>query len=443
MWSLAQVVYTRVAGTNWESGSGPEISDLLFFDALIPLFLAISNTYETQAAVGVAYLNVFQALMATGLTYVSVFMVNAPAAAVLSHLYQVYWGECLLLAVASALRLLTWSTLEERRRTRLLCATLWLYLLNWRPPSRLLFGFQLPAPKGSLFQLLWSVPFLILAWQALSMPIENATRKKASTSAAPLLRSLFPLMITVAIFGLAVSVARQYFYLGLGAILILLMAQGLHSGVIQVSYLKAQARLLVKESELTAANLELEKQSTLDPLTGIPNRRYFAQAVESEWKRASRKAEPISIMMLDLDYFKGVNDSHGHPYGDECLVRIAAALKAELQRGVDVVARYGGEEFIILLPDTDLEGATIIAVYLQSAIAGLEIVNDASPFDRRLTVSIGIASLRPTAGQSREELIEHADHALYRAKRAGRNRICRHEPSALSKVWDKPEDGIL
>jgi hypothetical protein len=140
VWSAAQLVFTRVAGKNWDFGPGPEISDLLFFDALIPLFLAISNTYETQAAASVVYLNVFQAAMATALTYLCVFKVHASAAAVLDDLYKVYWSECLLLAIASALRLLTWSTLEERRRARLLCATLWLYLLNWRPPSRVLFG---------------------------------------------------------------------------------------------------------------------------------------------------------------------------------------------------------------------------------------------------------------------------------------------------------------
>jgi diguanylate cyclase (GGDEF)-like protein len=430
IWSVAQVVFTHVAGTNWDFGPGPDISDLLFFDALIPLFLAISNTYETQAATSVIYLNIFQAVMATALTYVSVFKVDAPAAMVKANLYDLYWYECLLLAIASTFRLLTWSTPEERLRSRLLCAMLWMYLPNWRPRSFMIFGLPWGLPKGTLLELLWSVSFLFLGWQALRSPIRKTTRRLANSNPrAQLLRSLFPLMITVAIFGLAVSVGRHYFYLGLGAILLLLLAQGIHSGVIQVGYLQSQSRLLNQEKELTALNAELEKQSMLDPLTGIPNRRYFSQAFESEWKRAARKDESLALLMLDVDYFKAVNDYHGHLYGDECLVRMADALSNAVQRGVDIICRYGGEEFIVVLPDTDLEGAETVAASLQSTIAKLRIQNKQSPFDELLTVSIGIAVMSPAISGSPSELIARADHALYRAKNEGRNRICCAEDS--------------
>ncbi len=217
-------------------------------------------------------------------------------------------------------------------------------------------------------------------------------------------------------------------------ILLLLIVQGFHSGSIQVSYLLGQANLLTKEKELKAANLELERQSMLDPLTAIPNRRYFSEAFESEWKRALRKNEPVAILMLDLDFFKGINDAHGHVYGDDCLVQIAKALGGELHRGVDVVARYGGEEFIVLLPDTELEGAGTVAAGLQAAVVELGIVNKASPFDQQLTVSIGIAAVRPSPQVSRGELIAHADRALYRAKREGRNRICWHEEPVVMEA---------
>ncbi len=347
----------------------------------------------------------------------------------MATLYRVYWSECLLLAVASTLRLLTWITLEERRRSLVLCGALWLYLPNWRPRSFTIFGFHWGLPKGTLLELLWSVSFLFLGWQAVRSPIKKTRRLPNLRPGAQLLRSLLPLMVTVAIFGLAVSVSHVYLYLGLGAILLLLLAQGIHSGVIQVGYLQIQSRLLNQEKELKAVNLELERQSMLDPLTGIPNRRYFASAFEAEWKRALRKGESIAILMLDLDFFKGINDTHGHVYGDECLVQIAKALGQELQRGVDVVARYGGEEFVVMLPDTDMEGATTVATALQAAIADLKITNPASAFDDRQTVSIGISAIRPSLSVSRGEMIAQADHALYRAKREGRNRICWHEDS--------------
>ena len=280
-------------------------------------------------------------------------------------------------------------------------------------------------PKGGIFELLWSVPFLFVGWQSLHLPRDREAIVRATSNSrrALLLRSLFPLLVTGALFGMAISVAQHYFYFGVAAMLLLLIVQGIHSGVLQVNYLMGQANLLSKEKELKATNQELERQSTLDPLTGIPNRRFFSQALETEWKRAQRKNEPISMLMIDVDFFKGINDVHGHPYGDECLVRIAKALRQELQRGVDIIARYGGEEFIVLLPDTDREGAGTVAEGMQRALSNLNIVNWASPFGQQLTVSIGIAACYPSASLSCGDLIARADRALYRAKRAGRNRI--------------------
>jgi diguanylate cyclase (GGDEF)-like protein len=426
-----------------------DFSDLLFFEAEIPFLLAITNTYDAESRRGALYVNIFQALVASGLTYLRLFRMPASPADTAVALYSIYWAECLLLAVVATVRLFTWSTEEERRRNRLLCAMLWMYwpvevLLdypgaNWHAPADTLVGMMWRLPKGTLFELLWSVPFLFMGLQALHAPVrqEIVARRPLHNKSALLMRSLFPMVITCAVFVLAVAVARQHFYIGVGSILLLLIVQGFHSGVIQVSYLVGQASLLTKERELRVANLELERQSMLDPLTGIPNRRYFSDAFDKEWKRAQRKNESIAVLMLDLDFFKGINDAHGHVYGDHCLVEIAKALGLELQRGVDVVARYGGEEFIVLLPDTDLEGAGAVAAGLQTAIQRLNIVNKASPFDEQLTVSIGIAVTRPSSAMARDELIACADRALYRAKREGRNRICWHEellPSGVSET---------
>ena len=435
VWAAAQAAFTFLNGSTWNLEPSADISDLLFFDAGIPFFLAIANTYDSHSRRGVLYLNVFQAVIATVLTYVRLFRISMPADQAAATVYQIYWGECLLLAVGSTLRLLTWSTAEERRRTRTLCAMLWMYLpieialdypsVSWQAPAKTLLAMAWRLPKGGIFELLWSVPFLFVGWQALRLPRDREAIVRATSNSrrALLLRSLFPLLVTGALFGMAISVAQHYFYFGVAAMLLLLIVQGIHSGVLQVNYLMGQANLLSKEKELKATNQELERQSTLDPLTGIPNRRFFSQAFETEWKRAQRKNEPLSMLMIDVDFFKGINDVHGHPYGDECLVRIAKALRQELQRGVDIIARYGGEEFIVLLPDTDREGAGTVAEGMQRALSNLNIVNWASPFGQQLTVSIGIAACYPSASLSCGDLIARADRALYRAKRAGRNRI--------------------
>lgn len=445
VWATAQAIFTWLSGNNWNLLPAADISDLLFFEAEIPFLLAISNTYDAESRRGALYVNLFQAVVATVLTYIRIFRMSPADSSV--ALYEIYWAECLLLALAATVRLLTWSTPEERRRNRLLCATLWMYLpveilldypsSSWQPRANSLLAMAPRLPKGGVFELLWSVPFLFMGLQALRAPVQREVpvARDLENRGALLLRSLFPMVITCTLFALAVSVAREHFYIGVGSILLLLIVQGFHSGVIQVSYLVGQARLLTKEKELKAVNLELERQSMLDPLTGIPNRRYFSDAFDSEWKRALRKKEPIAILMLDLDFFKGINDAHGHTYGDDCLVQIAKALSGELNRGVDVVARYGGEEFIVMLPDTDLEGAGTVAAGLQAAVTELGIVNKVSPFDQQLTVSIGIAAMLPSPQMSRGELITHADRALYRAKSEGRNRICWYEASV---VWETP-----
>ena len=273
VWAMAQFVFAWISGNSWNLSPSPDVSDLLFFDAQIPFFLAISNTYEAPSVHRVLYLNLFQAAMATGLTYVRLFKMPLLPADATAALYEIYWAECLLLAVGCTLRCLTWSTLEERRRNRLLCIALWMYLpievmldypsTVWQPPAGTIMDMVWRLPKGTLFELLWSVPFLFLGWQALRTPIENVAVCANETTfkrASLLIRSLFPLMITCSVFVLAVSVAHSHLYLGLGAILLLLLVQGLHSGVMQVSYLTVQGQLLSKERQLKAANIELEKE---------------------------------------------------------------------------------------------------------------------------------------------------------------------------------------
>ena len=159
-----------------------------------------------------------------------------------------------------------------------------------------------------------------------------------------------------------------------------------------------------------------------DSLTDIANRRKFDEAFTREWSRAVRERAPISVLMLDVDYFKGFNDRYGHPTGDLCLQRIAHALQDSVKRPTDLVARYGGEEFVALLPQTAVAGSITTAEAMRSAVESLRIRHDGSSLGR-VSLSIGVASIVPSGTDTLESLMRAADEQLYRAKLAGRNRV--------------------
>ncbi len=156
-----------------------------------------------------------------------------------------------------------------------------------------------------------------------------------------------------------------------------------------------------------------------DGLTGVPNRRAFDFAIANEYRRSQREGIPLSLLMIDIDYFKAYNDFYGHSRGDEVLTRVAVILRSCLARPTDSLFRYGGEEFAVMLADTDSEGARFIADKLVSKIRQIDILHERSQF-RRLTISVGVAT-QVNGDKGLFYLIEQADKALYAAKRAGRN----------------------
>jgi diguanylate cyclase (GGDEF)-like protein/PAS domain S-box-containing protein len=179
------------------------------------------------------------------------------------------------------------------------------------------------------------------------------------------------------------------------------------------------------ERELIAARAALEQQNrdlqTLamhDPLTGLHNRRHLDQALEAEWRRASRSRRPLSLLMIDIDYFKQLNDAQGHAAGDACLQQIALALRGCVRRPSDVVARHGGEEFAILLPETGRDGALALAAKIRARVLQLAIPH---PTQHQVTVSIGVCCRTASFEGDHRSFLESADAALYRAKAAGRN----------------------
>lgn len=182
-----------------------------------------------------------------------------------------------------------------------------------------------------------------------------------------------------------------------------------------VKHIRREARLLEE------ANAQLKRLSFLDGLTSIPNRRAFEERFQLEWRRAQRHSSPIAILMIDIDHFKEYNDHYGHQRGDDCLTQLAQRLRNSVSRPGDFVARYGGEEFAIILPDTDLAGATAVAESLRRRVAGLRLPHAASPVQNVVTISVGVASVIPDPASPVP--VAAADHALYRAKQLGRNRV--------------------
>ena len=179
-----------------------------------------------------------------------------------------------------------------------------------------------------------------------------------------------------------------------------------------------------RTQELTAANARLELLSFQDCLTGIPNRRSFQRTFDMEWQRALRHQMPLSVGMLDVDYFKAYNDLYGHPAGDHCLEQIAAVLEASLGRSGDLVARYGGEEFVVLLPGLPAEGLGPLGEKLRSRVSALRLPHAQGGPEGVITISLGLATAVPRDGITPKDLLAAADTLLYRAKNEGRNRLC-------------------
>ena len=167
----------------------------------------------------------------------------------------------------------------------------------------------------------------------------------------------------------------------------------------------------------------LKRLSFMDELTQVANRRRFDEILHNELQRAARQQHELSLLMLDVDYFKLFNDHYGHGLGDQCLTRVAQAMRAEVNRPTDLVARYGGEEFVVLLPQTDLEGARNVAESLRGTIAAMQIPHAYSPAAAHITISIGVACNTQSETNSAAELLKLADQALYLAKQSGRNQV--------------------
>ncbi len=187
--------------------------------------------------------------------------------------------------------------------------------------------------------------------------------------------------------------------------------------------LEYQHTLDTLSRELAAKNQELARLGTLDGLTAIDSRGRFTARLGEEWRRALREATPLSVILVDIDFFQAYNETYGHQAGDECLKKVARTLAATIARAGDLAARYGGEEFAVLLPNTDSLGTLVVAEAIRVAVATLGIEHKASAIHRHLTVSVGTATVVPDELASPEALVAKAEEALFHAKQSGRNLV--------------------
>lgn len=189
----------------------------------------------------------------------------------------------------------------------------------------------------------------------------------------------------------------------------------------QRANLELEERVSMRTAELEQLNDRLQQLSETDSLTGLANRRFLEARLREEWARCNRQQRPLAIVLMDVDFFKQVNDRYGHPAGDACLQQVAGAVRGGLRWPADVAARYGGEEFCLLLPETDCVGATAVAERVRQKVSSdIVKVGDA---EFTVTISVGVYVATSVAGVTPEECVRRADAALYESKQAGRNQV--------------------
>ena len=209
---------------------------------------------------------------------------------------------------------------------------------------------------------------------------------------------------------------------GLGLVLVGFGAARARAARARARERQLEQQVAERTVQLEEANTKLQQLSELDALTGIANRRRFEDTLTREWRRATRDQLPLSLVMIDIDYFKNYNDAYGHQLGDECLRRVATEIREAITRPGDLVARYGGEEFAAILPSTPAKGAFAVAELLRLRVERIATRHQTSPLGV-VTISVGVASMTPGESFAKETLVAAADGALYAAKRAGRNRV--------------------
>jgi diguanylate cyclase (GGDEF)-like protein len=416
--AIRAYIYLVVLLSHRQVSEQIDYTDLLMVFAYIPLVILLSlpsgKTYPTP----LLWVDAIQVIIAGYLIYIKLFSIIPftqisvqPISG--ERLIAFYNIADLTLCCMGALRFHASTTKDEKNFYRAYC---WFIGV-----STILIGLHNAlagqTDRAGYSELLGIAPGLFFCILVFFLPAESRG-KQATYSRNKLtifLNTASPLFYTLSLLVLSIDAARNYFRFGMSTIAAAFLLYGFRSTVLQRNYEHAEHSLETVRDNLQGILLT-------DQLTGIANRRCFDQTLESEWNRAVHGKDPMSLLLIDVDYFKRLNDRFGHSVGDECLVRVAAALHSALPRAGDLLARYGGEEFAAILPYTDQSGARLVAARMQDAVNKLKIQNESSigPY---VSISIGIATHGPHSGGSPAILLEASDRALYQAKTNGRNRI--------------------
>jgi len=405
------------------------LSDFAFFYYGVPILFAISTPVEGQRSPIFTYLNGVQAAFAGYLTYITIFSV-LPLSSVQAHpmsislLVLTYDVENLVLALCCLVRLIAAPKGGDERA---FYRTMFVFLTFYGVGVMIYNHHALMSHGSSSFSFVVDISFLLLAVLIMRLPVvedESSTIPARKGLLALFVDNASPIFFTLALLALVMQVLPQHSHTGMAAIGVALGVYGIRTTLLQIRYMRSQQQLQEARDRLEAISLQ-------DGLTGIANRRSFDLALQSEWHRAMRAQHPLSLLLIDLDFFKNLNDTQGHPTGDRCLIEVAGVLRAVASRSGDLVARYGGEEFAAILPATTPEAAESLAREIQDGLRELKIRNETS-IGSYVTVSIGIASYAYPEEGSPKMLVEAADQALYQAKQAGRNLIRRLSMQQLS-----------
>lgn len=416
-WTLGMAASLRQDLFLANANAAPGDSTLLFILFGVPIVLAVSASYVEGESVLVRVLDAALALALGYLFYVHTFsLITLHGADSMIQALQVASmldAENLFLLIASAIRLSAADRRGERHFYRAMVVFTGLYAVITFYYNHFVALGDHP-DFGSLRDPLIDVAFLAFAIEAWRDHEPVPAARQPSPGLVRLVRSASPLLMALALLVVAIIVLRERFYLGVTGIVVAVLGYGARTTLTQVQHIKT-------EEGLQQRSHTFEIMAHTDSLTGLPNRRALDELLEQVWGRTGPSRLSITVLMIDIDYFKQLNDRDGHPAGDACLRRIGEALASAAGRRGDVLGRYGGEEFALVMPGGSLQAGLVVAERLRHTVESLAIAHAGSPHGV-VTVSIGVASAM--AGEKPlDALIASADSALYEAKRRGRNRV--------------------
>ncbi|MCP1375654.1 GGDEF domain-containing protein [Dyella lutea] len=414
-WALGMAASLRQDLFLDNANAAPGDSTLLFVLYGVPIVLAISAPYVEGESPLVRTIDAMLALALGYLFYVHVFSVvtlhGAGSREQAEYMVRMLDAENLFVLLASAIRFSASDRRHEFQFYRAVVTFAGLYTVTTAYYNHFVALGDHP-DFGSLRDPLVDVPFLAFALTAWR---ESArTPRRPSPALVRMVRSGSPLLMALALLALSIVVLQERFYVGVAGVVVAVLGYGTRNTLTQVQHIK-------NEEGLRRQSDELATMAHTDSLTGLPNRRALDEALERAWYRPGVIRDRITLLMIDIDYFKQLNDTYGHPAGDACLKKIAEALQQVLGRPGDMLGRYGGEEFAVVMTGAPLQAGLVVAERLRQTVEALAIENSGSPHGV-VTISVGVSSsmagLRPL-----DLLVAQADSALYQAKRNGRNRM--------------------